>query len=91
MNHNLDNITPARFSDNVDIIDITPPPRRRRRWWLLILALIGAIIAWNVLAAYEAWRLYAGILAVFWFFALGIHPVMAAGNTIRDWFDGDDS
>ena len=92
-NHHLDNVNTARFSTNeVEVIDVEEPePPRKRRWWLLVLGLIGAFIIWRLLSAYEAWRMYAGILGAFWFFALGIHPIQAAAHTVGNWFDGDDS
>ena len=58
---------------------------------LIILALLGLWMVWTVLASYPVLRGFAIIIGIFWFFAIGVHPVIAGAHTIGNLFDGDES
>jgi hypothetical protein len=68
----------------------TPTQRTRRHlprwvWWLVSLAVFIAL--WWVSLDFRGLVI---VLAIFWFFAIGVHPVVHMGRTVHDIFDGED-
>ena len=86
--HTLSNVRPqrARFSEPVVEVEVEQP-KRRKRWVLFTLA----AIVWIILAFHvEAIRVAGAVVLVFWFFAIGTMPHIAAARYGAEWFRGND-
>ena len=60
-------------------------PIPRWVWWLV--SLVAFIALWWVSLDFRGLVI---VLAIFWFFAIGVHPVVHLGRTVHDIFDGED-
>ena len=60
-------------------------PTPRWVWWLVSLA--AFVTLWWVSLDFRGLVI---LLGIFWFFAIGVHPVVHMGRTVHDIFDGED-
>ena len=90
--HTLSNVRPTRaqFSEPVIDIEVEQPKRSRLYRWRWALFVLTAITWFLIARDNEIIRIIGGTILVFWFFAIGTMPHMAAGRYIGEVLDGDD-